>query len=744
MGITGLGGIGKSALAARIYEDSHEFDGKFWGDVRSGTPFIDLAQRVLLEWGMSEVELANIQKIDPTRDPTRRKEQEIAADVSAAIQETNLEILLTKALLGRLKSGCYLLAIDNAEMLLNPEGQWQSPFYEEFLRQWLEQGNRSTLLLISRERPKISLIRSEWYELENGLSLAEGAALLRDLGVRGADEELQLVVKQVNGYPLSLWLVAGLLRTEEKKDPHIRHLSRYGDLFQVEGLHRGQTLSVEQIFNWSFDRLCHSHQRLFVRLSVYRVPFNATAAASINAKITMTEQDLRELERRSLLQELSKRDKTDQRQFRMQPQVLEFAKGKAGDLTEAHQWAIRYYLTNLKPQPWQVLGDITEYLEIFFHLCELRQYEDASDILRDCDKFLDLQGYYTVLIENHNQLLEVWKLTPPIDRLKQAASLASLGNAYCSIGRFREAVQLHQDCLDIMRQIPDRKGEAVALNNLGNAQLRLGQYQQALDSHQQAFKVRQQLGDEPGKIASLNNLGEVYREQGQLSKAIVCYLQSANMAHQTGNDRGEAAALANLGNAYSAKSHYAAAIVFYRSLLNVSKRTGDQQGKANSLCNLGNVYHYLGRSDRAIEEFYEKSLEISQHIGDRYGESICLNNLGEAYRTLGKSSEAIEFYQKALEISQQIGDQHGEAIAWVNLGNTLEQRGQKSEAISAYQNARHLYQALGFTQAVEDCDTTIQQISSKFNNSFQVQSVGSLIQHWQQLLWQILRRWFQR
>jgi hypothetical protein len=86
----------------------------------------------------------------------------------------------------------------------------------------------------------------------------------------------------VGGYPLSLMLVAGLLLAEEEHDPQIRYLSRYGDLFQTRGLHRGESqISVADIFDWSFVRLGPELQQLLTQVSALRGAFNVEAAATL-------------------------------------------------------------------------------------------------------------------------------------------------------------------------------------------------------------------------------------------------------------------------------------------------------------------------------------------------------------------------------------------------------------------------------------------------------------------------------
>ncbi|MHC5830641.1 MAG: tetratricopeptide repeat protein, partial [Nostoc sp.] len=103
------------------------------------------------------------------------------------------------------------------------------------------------------------------------------------------------------------------------------------------------------------------------------------------------EEELRNLVKRSLLLEKL----NGKRRFEFQAVILEYARYKASDQTEAHQRAINYYLLNLKQQPWQTKEDIKEYLEVFHHWYQLENYDTAFDVLRACNDFLILRGYYT-------------------------------------------------------------------------------------------------------------------------------------------------------------------------------------------------------------------------------------------------------------------------------------------------------------------------------------------------------------
>lgn len=122
IGIEGIGGTGKSTLAAKVFEEIEGFPKRYWADVSTGALFTELARQLLTEFGY--------------RVPD---------------EESQLVAALVKCL----QSGQCLLVIDNLESLLQADGQWQSQFYGEFFGYWLEYGNNSTVLVTTREQPTL-------------------------------------------------------------------------------------------------------------------------------------------------------------------------------------------------------------------------------------------------------------------------------------------------------------------------------------------------------------------------------------------------------------------------------------------------------------------------------------------------------------------------------------------------------------------------------------------------------------
>lgn len=167
IGIEGIGGTGKSTLAARLYQEETATlpRQRYWGDCSQGGTFTELGRNLLLAFGFS---------------PPEQEQQMVAAVVQGLRQRSSLVIL------------------DNLESLLDEGGQWRSEDYGRFFVEWQSSGGKSTVLLTTRERPPWKgWLGLEWLSL-GGFTPAEGVAFLQPLGISG---DLQPFVELVGGIP---------------------------------------------------------------------------------------------------------------------------------------------------------------------------------------------------------------------------------------------------------------------------------------------------------------------------------------------------------------------------------------------------------------------------------------------------------------------------------------------------------------------------------------------------------------
>lgn len=135
-------------------------------------------------------------------------------------------------------------------------------------------------------------------------------------------------------------------------------------------------------------------------------------------------------------------------------------------------------------------------------------------------------------------------------RPEEGRLLTELGNAYAALDDWRKSIELFEQRLTIARQLGDSQGEREALGSLTHFYLRVGDERKAIEHYEQRLAVARESGSRKDEGETLGNLGLIYARSGEVPKAIQCYEQAVAIARQVGNREEEAIASRNLGLAY--------------------------------------------------------------------------------------------------------------------------------------------------------------------------------------------------
>jgi tetratricopeptide (TPR) repeat protein len=660
IGITGLGGYGKSALANKLYE-TVDFPQKIWATMSQPYAFGDFGRWILGQLGFTLDEKAD-------------------------------DKALAQFLIQQLMEQRCLVAIDNLETLLDENGVWQLPGYEAFFLRWLEYGRNSVILVTSRERPRLLGQNCFWQATLTGLTPTDGMLLLRSQGVEGSDADLQDFSRAADGHPLLLNLAAGLLIEQFGFDPDIADLQHLDvGLLEILGLHRGDPeASVKKLFAASFDRLEERLKRLLCNVSVYRLPFTV-AAATVMAKETaptwreaetqkQIEQDLLCLKRKSLLQE-GQRNSDRERIFQFQPLIEQFLKLFIQDLDWAHNQAISFYIEKLKRlDTCQTDEDLKEYFEVFHHRCELKQYVQAEHILDFYFTFLDTRGYNLKLINQYERLTNEWNPISKEEELLLVRALERLGGAYFEIRDCFNSETLFQKTLNFYEENNISEGKANSKNSIGNIALLQNKYLHAIKTFQESLKIFHDLHNQNGKAIVIGNLGNAYYRLNQFPQALNCYRQSLRIKRLNRSDfynlSGEAHSLDSIANIYREMGQLNMAIKFHQEALKISHDIPYLPGKARILGNLGMTYVCLEKYRQAVNCYFQSSKIYGMHK-NKAGEKLVVENIENLLihlhflqinlESFDQCKKAIEICEIGVKLSKRIGNNAYQIFALNNL-----------------------------------------------------------------------------
>lgn len=246
--LLGIGGIGKSTLAAKLVQQIHqEFQVVVWRSLQNAPPLEEWLESVL---------------------PILLREQ--GEDIAVP---NSLDGKLLKLMEG-LRSRRCLLILDNTETILSvgQTGQSRSGYegYSQLFKQIGEASHQSCLLLTSREKPR-EIVPLEGQErsvrtlLLKGLNPEAGRELFRYKGTfAGTESEWEQLVAHYSGNPLALKMVAAT--TQELFNGRIVEVLNY--------VQQGLAIfdDIRDLLKRQFDRLSEIEQEMIFWLAINREP----------------------------------------------------------------------------------------------------------------------------------------------------------------------------------------------------------------------------------------------------------------------------------------------------------------------------------------------------------------------------------------------------------------------------------------------------------------------------------------
>ncbi|HEX2910044.1 MAG TPA: NB-ARC domain-containing protein [Chloroflexia bacterium] len=383
VGLVGIGGVGKTALAiefSRAFKT--HFDYCIWYSLQNAPPL----ETTLVYFLNSLLELQSSQMAIPSQP-----EQQL------------------NRLLDCLRKARCLLILDNFETILagdKQSGTYLSGYegYGQLLELIGEQFHQSTLLFTSREKPKELVIMQKRYpntvmslEVE-GLSTQAGRYLLEETGnrsIKGTDQEWEQLITYYSGNPLALKLLAESIQV--LFGGNIKAFLQQG---------WGVFADIEELLKQQFNRLSNLEQQILYWMTAERQSVSLEELKA-DFRETKTTKELAEglvsLRRRSLV-EISQMAGY----FELQPVILEY-------LTER---LVNQVVEEL------VKGEISSFLGNFALL-----KAETKDYIRESQRILVLSQVLTRLelaLESHNREAVSQHLWHLLEQLK-SRSLAEQG-----------------------------------------------------------------------------------------------------------------------------------------------------------------------------------------------------------------------------------------------------------------------------------------------------------------------------
>ena len=171
----------------------------------------------------------------------------------------------------------------------------------------------------------------------------------------------------------------------------------------------------------------------------------------------------------------------------------------------------------------------------------------------------------------------------------------------------------------------NKEQEGEALSYIGLSYHKLGKYKKALDYHQQHLELSEQTENSRGKRRANCNIGCVYKIMGDLPMALYYFERAYNISKERGDRKAQARICNNMANIYEMLMDVDKAIELHNERYDLATDLEDLHGQGKACVSLGAMYLLKEDLNQSLS-FYEKLLDILRAKLSTYP-YLCFNKI---------------------------------------------------------------------------------------------------------------------
>lgn len=654
-GLRGMGGVGKTALAARLaYHLREQFpDGVLWARLDTSDPLSVLAA-FADAYG---------------KDVSQYKDVESRAAV-------------VRSLLAEKRA---LIVLDNVETSAQVRPMLPP-----------STGRCAVLITTRQDLPVLdgwARLTLEPFDAASEESLALFRKYLGDGFVERHRSALREIAALVGHLPLALAIAAGRLaslrpRLADETDAVAALLAAMQESHtRLDALTRDD-LGVRASFEVSYAALSPEMQRFFAALGVFGgEDFGVESIAYVTeTTIENAETQLKRLLSLSLVQE------SRGGRWRLHPLLRDYARQKLA--AESQQQAItrlaEYYIQitkNLGDQGYKPLRPETgNIINVIEQVASLEQHALVVRVFSTFHSIFDHWGLHHVLNViklKTNVLAAAEKLADKseLPRLFFAMAATEAESGY----DYAQAETYALRAIEWARQLEQWETLARCMNLLSALAWYQGQRERTQALAAEAEAVARQHNIQRTLASLVNGRGIRAVELGQFAEAEAAFKEFEAYCRQENNNYWLATCLRNLGEVAYRQRQYAQADAYFAEALRISEQA-DGTRLAAVLAMRGQIAAHQGEVNLA-ESYAQEALAAQREGGHPRGISNILGSVGDIAQELGQDEQARQYWQEGLDIARQIGlKNYISDHAW-RLGRWHVQHGQLETAEELLQEA---------------------------------------------------------
>ncbi|RUT03942.1 hypothetical protein DSM106972_048560 [Dulcicalothrix desertica PCC 7102] len=302
-------------------------------------------------------------------------------------------------------------------------------------------------------------------------------------------------------------------------------------------------------------------------------------------------------------------------------------------------------------------------------------------------KYLSLQGKLAIAEER----LKPELIAEILDKIEEewtrqhseAKCLNTLGSIVMRQGKFDEAVSNFKRALEIEERLNNQEGLTIALNCLGGLLRRQGNLSEAEEVFKRSYAISEELNDKGYTAFVQHHLGLVFLEQNRLDEACHSLQRSCNIFKELGNQRSLSIVLNSLSGILQKQGKIDGAIAAIQESVAIEEKLNDRHNFVIKLNKLGGLYQQKGQIKEAIQTFGH-AITVAEEDSNKQQLAVTLNQLGGLYQQQRQIEQAIQTFERAIIVTQEADNKQQLAITLTQLGVLYQQQGQVEEAIQSF------------------------------------------------------------
>jgi DNA-binding SARP family transcriptional activator/tetratricopeptide (TPR) repeat protein len=323
------------------------------------------------------------------------------------------------------------------------------------------------------------------------------------------------------------------------------------------------------------------------------------------------------------------------------------------------------------------------------HCAELGLDEVSWDLAVSSHEFYTVRGYFDDWHATHTVALDACRKAGNtlgegivIACLNQPALAASRRAGSVAVPALRRAARLMSDC-------GNRHGQAIVLRTLANTLRRQGHLTQPLKLFGSAFARYTECGDTVGQWQALRYIGQTHLDRGDHEQARLVLEQAGQLADEFGESRLIAQTRYWIGQACLAANDTDGARLAFAAVLAVYG-DGAGAGRAYAVHGMGEVAWRNGEYE-AAERHLAEAAGLSRDVADAVLEGRVWLSAAALYRDQAREDDQVVALDWAVAAFAGCGATYLEVRALAGLAEVMARRGDATAADAAWTRVAMLY-----------------------------------------------------